>query len=886
MLSSGVSATFYASDSFRKDYGALVRKYFRNEYYALSPASTQEEQIDLAALLNCATIFSTCLEDDNLSHIYKATALRIITTLMKLYPAFVEDNQGIVYYCLAQIGNFPIAKYLFGEESLDFIEDRLPIVQYMEAHTMRSANMHVLGEKKIFLTDFQADLVASLESDQYVVLSAPTSSGKSFVLVRYLIERYHRDKDFSAVYIVPTKTLIAEISSSIRRMYVAEYGENINVLRVATPLKQAGHTQAIYVLTQERFGNLLDATFSDTIKVVIVDEAQAISDQRRGEVLRHCLLRAISKNPTLEVVFGATQLTNPEEFGKIFSLPHVKVCGSRLSPVSQNLVRAKRVARKPGVYRLAAICDGVELNIGEYSTKTGRDGERTDNSILAKFCIDFGSKSQNLVYSASPRSCISIAKEIAKEMEKSEQFYNEDYVNQISEFVKGYIHEEFSLSETILNGVGIHFGRLPSMLTSMLEEGFNNGSFPVLVSTSTLLHGVNLPARNLFLCNPKKKRDTVLSPLEFWNLAGRAGRLGRDTQGNIFLIERHANPEENWSDKYINNDKRQPVTTVLSSVIQESRTFDLLKHFLIHNRMPENTSKLDYEAVSEVRNSLLRDSRCGRLSATLTRHAQFLDESDSVQLEQLVQRAANGITVPAELLEKHPSLAPYQVDELYKYVEQHENQIEDLLPAHPQSSEGWQSLYEIFQKVGFIFGLCIGDQARYHATLAKLWMVGTPFKQLLAEHIRRARIRFENRKDSDEGAKKIKDKEFDVDSSIKDFFDEINDTIMFEYARSMRCYEDILDHFSPRDDKGDIKIKILPIHSYLELGVCEKLQISLISCGLSRITAIEVSPTIELFVGKDADVATVEKLFTTIDRGIFTLPPYIMRELDATFWQR
>jgi superfamily II helicase len=91
------------------------------------------------------------------------------------------------------------------------------------------------------------------------------------------------------------------------------------------------------------------------------------------------------------------------------------------------------------------------------------------------------------------------------------------------------------LDVTVKNGVAFHYGNIPAILRTAVEQAFVSGDLQYLVCTSTLLAGVNLPARNLFLCQPLRKKGSLES-VDFWNLAGRAGRLRREFQGNIYLI--------------------------------------------------------------------------------------------------------------------------------------------------------------------------------------------------------------------------------------------------------------------------------------------------------------------------------------------------------------
>src|SRR5690606_14626748 len=58
-----------------------------------------------------------------------------------------------------------------------------------------------------------------------------------------------------------------------------------------------------------------------------------------------------------------------------------------------------------------------------------------------------------------------------------------------------------------------------------------------LICTSTLVEGVNLPCRNLFVRAPRRGSGHPMTMPDFWNLAGRAGRLGFELQGNVICIE-------------------------------------------------------------------------------------------------------------------------------------------------------------------------------------------------------------------------------------------------------------------------------------------------------------------------------------------------------------
>ena len=87
---------------------------------------------------------------------------------------------------------------------------------------------------------------------------------------------------------------------------------------------------------------------------------------------------------------------------------------------------------------------------------------------------------------------------------------------------------------------------MPQLIRNLVENLYKAGTVKYMFCTSTLLEGVNMPTKNLFIIDNKKHRG-VLKPIDFWNLAGRAGRMAKELQGNIYCIK-HAGCD--WSDQF------------------------------------------------------------------------------------------------------------------------------------------------------------------------------------------------------------------------------------------------------------------------------------------------------------------------------------------------
>src|SRR4030095_7169206 len=101
----------------------------------------------------------------------------------------------------------------------------------------------------------------------------------------------------------------------------------------------------------------------------------------------------------------------------------------------------------------------------------------------------------------------------------------------LAKLAKESVHPSYLLAECVLKGIGFHYANIPTQLRQEIEFAFSANELKYLVCTSTLLQGVNLPAKNIFMLKPTRGQGKPLESADFWNLAGRAGRLRREFQG-------------------------------------------------------------------------------------------------------------------------------------------------------------------------------------------------------------------------------------------------------------------------------------------------------------------------------------------------------------------
>ena len=107
-----------------------------------------------------------------------------------------------------------------------------------------------------------------------------------------------------------------------------------------------------------------------------------------------------------------------------------------------------------------------------------------------------------------------------------------------------WLGEESSLTALLTEGIGVHHAGLPDAVRKAVEADCRAGSLPVIVATTTLAQGVNLPVKTVIIHSTVRhveddgdgsSRREDINPRELWNIIGRAGRATRETEGHVVI---------------------------------------------------------------------------------------------------------------------------------------------------------------------------------------------------------------------------------------------------------------------------------------------------------------------------------------------------------------
>jgi len=757
---------------------------------------------------------------------------------------------GLLRVILTRLGNFPALSTSDKVSSFS----SLPISLAIEEEGRRRANQLDLGEVKLVLTDFQARLWKALNDGSNVVISGPTSAGKSFILQTYLRQRAGFDRLHHACYLVPSRALISQVTDDIVAWRNADGLTGLVVSNVPISKEAKLPERAIFVLTQERLQVLLGAHPSFRPEIIIVDEAQNVQDGARGVLLSSVVDTLLVNRPDAQTIFAGPNLKNGEVFGDMFGLSKVALNKTTTVVVGQNLINVTTRTFQKGVVSFETLKERSDERTGVGTLDLGAiGGSKKDR--LAKIAIGLGRTSATIVYADNPDQAEQIAKLIAEPRAASD----DEHLQVMSDFVQDAVHPDYLLADLLPKRVGFHYGRMPSLVRRSIEEAFSTGDLDVLVTTSTLLQGVNFPAKNLVMCAPKKGNDP-LDGSDFWNLAGRAGRLGREFHGNVYLID-----YDGWDRKPVGSDRELQITPYLEEALTLRRD-DLFATAQAVDPGEENKESSRLEA------ALLRlhlDAKAGRLHETLKRCGIDHEAPDGQHILQIIREADSRISLPRQVLLASPTVAAFRQQRLYDHLlarlrREGERALADLMPLHPKEFGAYHALARVFLLCHDKIMSWGAPRAHLRfAAIAQAWMNGDSMPEIINTN-----------------ATYNPDKS--MASIIRGTLNDIEQDIRFKYFRLTSCYLTLLDYALRQCgmEKYTTSIPALPL--FLEVGASSRTMISLMSLGLSRVTASRLS---EETLNKDLEPTAARQWLGDLDLNKVDISRILADDIRRTIAQ-
>lgn len=612
----------------------------------------------------------------------------------------------------------------------------------------------------------------------------------------------------TTVYLVPTRALIREVMMRVRES-LESYGLDVPVRSIPVPLTpEQAKDGAVFVLTQERLLTLLFSTEGrQPIEVLIVDEAQSIGEAARGVVMHSAIDAALTFNPNLQVYFGCPLASNPHLLVTLFKNERTSTSFiESVSPVTQNVLLVGRVKGQPQQARLSLLHSNRYLDLGTAELPFRSDaGAIQKRARLADLVTN--DDDATVIYANGRAEAEDIAEELVACLNSTSPAGPE--IREAVRFLRDHIHPAYPLNAFLMNGVAVHYGSMPGIVRNVVEDLFRARKVRFIVTTSTLLQGVNLPARNIVIHNPRRGKGRPMKPAEFRNLAGRAGRLAQEFHGNVWVLHPHE-----WDDKSYDGPELNPVSSALDDALSDGGSMAVRAL----NEAPEKGEE-DYGVATL--GKLYSEFGPGRQSLVKSR---FATPENATQLAQTAsQLQSTQVAASPEVLRRNSTMHPVRLGTLTDWMK--DKPLDILMPLHPRRAGFYDNLKLLVQVTGRLLDREDSDSYLYYTYLASQWIGSTPLKVILDKQLEYKRRNPWNRKKTD-------------GRLLTEILDEIEDAVRYKMVRNLRAYADILRVELKRRGEDERAEGIPPLHLFLECGSSNQAELNLISLGLSRTTAI------------------------------------------------
>ncbi len=361
---------------------------------------------------------------------------------------------------------------------------------WQERYVCEAFTEEVGGGLRRVLHREQSRLLGELLTGQNIAVSAPTSFGKSFVIDSFI----SINKPSTVVIIVPTVALMDET----RRRMSLKFGSTYNIV---TSSDQDLHEKNILIFPQERAPSYFDAM--KAIDLLVIDEFYKASkefDKERCPSLIRAILHfsAIAKQ-------------------RYFLAPNIDGLKDEIITKDMKFMKLD--------------FNTVFLKKVDYSGYIGRD-EEVKSTVLKSVLDEHPGKT--LIYAGTYSN-----------IEKLSNLFIDTYPDKSSPLLENFhawlsinYSHNWSLTRLCKKGVGVHNGRLHRSLSQIQIRLFEeDGGIDRLISTSSIIEGVNTSAQNVILWS-NKNGSAKISDFTYKNIIGRGGRMFRHFVGNIFIFDK------------------------------------------------------------------------------------------------------------------------------------------------------------------------------------------------------------------------------------------------------------------------------------------------------------------------------------------------------------
>lgn len=767
---------------------------------------TEKEYLDI---MRFADILSRDINCEGRNLAYKIISI--------LYPFYKGDEyyKFISNSVMTKLGNFPSLGLIMETDDAG----RYDTPELLLDKQLKEIYQKVPGTEKIF-TDAQYRLFEAIKDSNHFSFSGPTSFGKSFIMdafINYIIDERHGVDNI--IVLVPTRALINQVS---KRLKVEIRHENYRVMThpIVPAMYRRDDAKYVFVFTPERMIAYLSEKNNPLISYLFIDEAQKIIAKKDSRAPLYYQAISMAERKSIKLFFASPNIPNSDIFLKLFDKSTDECMVIKEAPVSQNRFFIDFVERKEKMFTESGKDDVFET-FGNYNN-------------LNELLLYIGSDKKNIVYCNSVEDTINFALSFSRVLEEK----RDPRIDEVIKLIQEYLHKDYYLIDCLKKGIAFHFGKLPQRIREKIEGLYEQKAIDYMFCTSTLLEGVNLPAQNIFILN-----NTIglrkFTDVDFWNLAGRAGRLSKELSGNIICVRLDSNK---WNVKESDMDmiRTKVIKHVSPTILKgEDNFYKNVENSLLGKPFTKKTVTKDEAETWNHYANIIYYQEVAKADSLLK--SNFMKKNHKTAKKVLENIEKNNV-VPENILEQSTSIKPMYQNAIWNGL----NTIDKAFPEEITPNNCYSVLVNMYNNYKWGIEESKGrnslvrdpEQLKYYAVLMYTWMSSKPLNMIIGNMINyyRKKGRIWHRK---EYVLFVHTNKEHINWVINDLIADIDNALRFKIKNYFSNYYLLVA------GKNGVEVAGEDWSEYLEYGTTDKVIIDLQNVGFPRHIAMLIKENYE-----------------------------------------
>lgn len=611
-----------------------------------------------------------------------------------------------------------------------------------------------------------------LRENKNYIIQMPTSAGKTFIAEMIILNHLIETAGKKCIYIAPFKSLVNQVEETLND-HLGRMGFIVSTIIGNYELDQFDnlliHEADVLVATPEKVDLILRLMpeFFDNVSNIIFDEGHVLGNVDTRASLMEFLITRIKNKLGDKVSFVFISAVMPdssvESISQWLAIKNENKINSK-SKDGEKWQPTRSLISKFEWYGNLGRLEYTELKVSDnnnafvpgiieskkytfLNTETRRNNStyfpstRSKSDTAVELATKFEDQGPVLIFCAQPRNANSVANSYINMTKLKGILVNKEIFIHLPsyEIASSILGEESETAKFLSHGIGVHTGVLPQIIRKAIEQDYKNKKLKLLIATNTLGQGVNLPIKTIIIHSVNISQGNNVSNRDFWNIIGRAGRAGKETEGQIIYLCNTENDKDLFA-SYIDENKIEPVNSIfyyiVKALVNRRITNDELRDILAETIEPQLFAMLVEEVVDTPDENVIKKIIGTSLfniqlekEPKLTSNNELADEL--LKISKRFYNTANDITKRKAFARTGFSLESSTY--LVEYIESNFGDLyfklqTDLLEFIVEVLSCIKDVREMQSSKQSINELC--ERADIFDSLIRMWIIGKPINEM------------------------------------------------------------------------------------------------------------------------------------------------------------